>query len=411
MRGHGPKASSALHLGTVGEGARNLVRKALRLAAGERFVVLSDRACEPLMRPVLEVARQRVGATKVSWHLLEDLGDRDPARGLGLDPTRAVASRRFATWLRDLRRAQAGVFAAVSLGEEFLLRRRIVEAAVANGGRFLLLPNLTEDILCMGFCVDLDAAQEYTRAVLRLARGAAWAEVTSPAGTDAWVRLGLRWVAAGSVLGRGEWANVGAEIYTCPISMDGVWVADGGMGDVFTRYGLLGKRPLRLELKGGRAVAAHSSHPGLARHFRRYADGDPLGNGWRVGEFALSTSPELTELGLVGVNMQDEKALTHIACGDPRPALTMEGIVPKRFEWGSSVHVDLTARTTTVTLHPDAGPPVRILEEGRPSEAVFAAMEKHGDRLKRRLELIRAARARNDSLPPRDRAKLLRLDP
>jgi leucyl aminopeptidase (aminopeptidase T) len=245
--------------------------------------------------------------------------------------------------------------------------------------------------------------------VLRLADAAEWAEVTSPAGTDVLVGLGLRQVAAGSILQAGEWANVGAEVYTCPTSVDGAWVADGGMGDVFTRYGLRQEAPLRLGIARGAVTAVACADAKLADHFRRYVASDPSGNGARIGEFALATSPELTDLGLVGINMQDEKALTHVACGDPRPELTMAGLIPDRFQWTSPVHVDLTARRTSVTLRGRNSRPVRILEDGRPTAAVFRAMRRHAARLQRRLAQIRAHRQRNDRLPLAAREKLIRL--
>lgn len=400
--------SFVYHLGAVDQGAHNIVRQVLALKPGEKLVVITDRYAGPLMQPVCRAAESIVGRDHVARHFLEDLGPRDREAGLALNSRQVAAGPAFQRLLAEVQAAAAGIYAAVSLGDEMILRRSLVQAGVANQGRFLLLPNLTADIMGMGFCADQAAAQEYTEAMARLARRARAAEVTTPAGTRAWAWFGLDWVVAGSILAPGQWANVGAEIYTCPVAMDGTWVTDGGMGDIFNRYGTLAAQPLRLEIKSGVVVQAVSDRPGLAEEFRRYAASDRQGQGFRVGEFALATNPELTELGLIGVNMQDEKVLPHIATGDSRREWTMTGRIPEAYQWTSDVHVDLTVRDATVTLHLADGKTVVVLQDGQPTEAVFAEMQSRSGRLQERLQAIAEHRRRNDGLAPEKREKIVR---
>lgn len=401
----------AYRLGSVDQGAANIVREVLALKPGERVTLITDRTTSDLMKPLRACAEAVAGKGCVSDYRLEAFGVRDRKEGTGLDAEAVEGAAAFSDLLEALTQSDAGVFAAVSLGNELRLRDRIRQAGVKNGGRFLHLPNLTADIMCMACCADQAAVQAYTMAVHEVADRAAWAEITSPAGTDAWVALGLRWDVAGSKLGPGQWGNVGAEIYTCPVSMDGVWVTDGGMGDIFTPYGLLRDTPLVLRVKAGCVVAAECENAELARHFVDYAASDGLGNGLRVGEFALATNPELAELGLIGVNMQDEKALTHIATGVPRPDRTMHGIVPERFHWQSHVHVDCTCRDTTVTIHFRDASPMCVLERGRPTDTVIDRMPPDmAQRMRHRLAVIREHVSRNERLPSAQRARTVQFE-
>lgn len=399
------------HLGTMAQAAGNIVQKCLHLKVGEKLVIVADQYTWRLLEPVYQKALPILGAKNIIVRYLEDFGPRDREKGVSLKPERVLALSGFKRLLKELEKTEAFIYAGVSLGRELVLRDRMRKAGTANNGRMLLLPNLNRDIMGMGFCADQELMQAYTDVLFELVNQAAWIELTTPAGTDVLAAFGLRWLKAGSILSPGEFANVGAEIYTCPVSIDGVWMTDGGMGDVFNVYGELKKTPLQFQLKSGMIVKAGCKNKELLRHFQAYADSDRHGNGRRIGEFALSTNPEIAELGLIGVNMQDEKALPHIAIGIPRADLAMAGIIPERFHWDSDVHVDCTARAATVTVHYRDKKTLVIFKDGHPTEDVFQKMRPAAaGLLKKRLQKIRCHRLKNDPLPLEKREQVIQFD-
>ena len=63
------------------------------------------------------------------------------------------------------------------------------------------------------------------------------------------------------------WSNLPAgEVFTTPASVDGVFVCDGTAGDYFnSKYGILERTPLVLEIRGGRLVSARCDRDDLER--------------------------------------------------------------------------------------------------------------------------------------------------
>jgi len=406
----GASRASFYHLGTPEQGALNIVDRVLSLKKGDRMVIILDQNTAEFMAPVEELAAERLGRAGVRTWRLEEFGERNLCTQQGLEPEIVSQSTDFQNLLQELDRASVGLFAAASLGREVALRDRLRIHGCSNAGRFLHLPNMTRDILCMGFCADQDLVHALTTAMAELLRKARWARVTSRNGSDAWIALGYRWVLADSLLSPGNWANVGAEVFTCPVAVEGRWVADGGMGDVFSRYGLLAEQPLNFEIKGGIVTGCESTNSTLQEHYKTYASADPCGNGRRIGEFALPTNPELTAAGLIGVNMQDEKALVHLASGYPRADETMGNLVPEQFWWDSATHVDFSACNTTVTLYHDTGEPVEVMRDDFPADAVWNAMKLNGSRLKERIDHIRNHVRLNEGLPLAKRQQRIHFD-
>jgi leucyl aminopeptidase (aminopeptidase T) len=90
---------------------------------------------------------------------------------------------------------------------------------------------------------------------------------------------------------------------------------------------------MTVEIRAGRAQAAHCADQALRDEFWAYLHEDPQGT--RVGEFAIGTNIALTALS--GNLLQDEKIPgVHLAFGNPYPSLTGA-------DWSASTHVDLVA--------------------------------------------------------------------
>src|SRR5690606_4723948 len=127
----------------------------------------------------------------------------------------------------------------------------------------------------------------------------------------------------------------GGEIFTTPGEVNGTFVIDGVVGDYLCeRFGLLTEHPLTVVVKGNRLVEAESDNRELRDAFWAYTHTDE--NSDRVGEFAIGTNIELTDL--IGNILQDEKFPgVHIAFGNPYGAHTGA-------EWFSATHIDVVGR-------------------------------------------------------------------
>ncbi len=353
-------------LGTVEEGAQNAVGKALGLKPGERIVIVSDQYTDDIGKAIESSAVGIVGPGRVTRAYLEDFGDRGDAAAL--DPGSVMKSRDFRALLEDIEDSPAAVYMGRSMMGEVPIRGAIRKAGTCNGGRHLHLPNISEIIMCQGFCADQEAMQAYTGAMFEIAKKAKKAHVVSKNGTSAVVTFNgvYRWDKLGSILKAGEWGNVGAEIYACPESVDGMWHNDGGMGDVFTRYGLLTETPLMLRYENGRVVDATCDNEQLLKEL--YSAWNRHTNSKRAGEFGVPTNPEVSALGPIGINMQDEKAYVHVANGDPRPDRTGAN-------WDCpGFHVDHTTTGATLEFEMGDGSRMRVIEDDMPTKEMYDSM-------------------------------------
>src|SRR5690606_26117353 len=113
-----------------------------------------------------------------------------------------------------------------------------------------------------------------------------------------------RWVKTSGIISRDKWGNLpGGEIFTTPGEVNGTFVIDGVVGDYLCeRFGLLTEHPLTVVVKGNRLVEAESANRELRDAFWTYTHSDE--NSDRVGEFAIGTNIELTDL--IGNILQDE---------------------------------------------------------------------------------------------------------
>ena len=121
-------------------------------------------------------------------------------------------------------------------------------------------------------------------------------------------------------------------MFTTPGNVEGTLVIDGVVGDFLCeKFGSLQRSPLTLRVKNNRLVDASSDNKELASDFWSYTHTDA--NSDRVGEFAIGTNIELTQV--IGHILQDEKFPgIHIAFGNPYGVHTGA-------DWHSVTHIDV----------------------------------------------------------------------
>jgi leucyl aminopeptidase (aminopeptidase T) len=193
-----------------------------------------------------------------------------------------------------------------------------------------------------GMTVDYDEVYRVTHRLHDIVREASRIEVATRLGTELTATFSprRRWVPCdGRYWEQGLWGNLPeGEVFTAPVSVDGLLVGEE-LGDHFAhRYGLL-EEPVRLHVRGGRVVATEMpGHPEIEAEVRAYLAQSPESN--RAGEFAIGTNVGLTRI--VGNFLQDEKFPgVHVAFGDPYGAETGA-------DWECPSHVDVLASRADV---------------------------------------------------------------
>jgi leucyl aminopeptidase (aminopeptidase T) len=161
-----------------------------------------------------------------------------------------------------------------------------------------------------------------------------------------------RWIKTSGIISRDKWGNLpGGEIFTSPGEVNGVYVVDGVVGDYLCdKYGDLEHQPLTIRMRSNRITEVFSENKALEQEFWAYTHTDENSN--RVGEFAIGTNIELTDV--IGQILQDEKFPgIHIAFGNPYGEHT--GAM-----WHSSTHIDVVGRKFDIWVDGR-----QIMEKGR----------------------------------------------
>jgi leucyl aminopeptidase (aminopeptidase T) len=311
-------------------GARNAVRTCMNVHPGDRVAVVDDRAHAEITAAIVEESRAAGG--EVSVWTMEDWVTR-PAR--------------------DLPRA---------LGEELIAFRPTVSFFIADGEpgelafRLPLMDLLVHDVHCRhghmirvdrtlmldGMTVDYREVYRVTHRVHEAVRQASRIDVATRLGTELTATFSPRhrWIPCDAHYWEpGLWGNLpDGEVFTVPVSVDGV-LAGEELGDHFDRrYGLL-EEPVRLHVKDGRVTRVEMErHPEIRAEIEAYLAQTPCAN--RAGEFAIGTNVGLTSI--VGNFVQDEKFPgVHVAFGDPYGRETGA-------DWTCSSHVDVLASRADV---------------------------------------------------------------
>ncbi len=221
------------------------------------------------------------------------------------------------------------------------------------GIRHAHLVAVSPDALRMGMRADYHAVDALQGRLLEILGHAGGVHVHSSAGTslDVTFTSKHRWVRSNGLITPGNWQNLpSGQLYTCPATCDGRYVADRSIGDWFEQsYPDLAEHPVTLTLAGDRLSNVSCPNRKLQRELTLFTRSSK--NGDRVGELGIGTNPFLEFITGQITNNEDVPGV-HIALGDPFPDKTGA-------DWSSGVRVPLVGAGMSIT----AGERI-IMEEG-----------------------------------------------
>ena len=303
-------------------GARNAIRVCLNVQPHERVTVVADRECADIAASLVHEI-EAVGAPYKAF-ILEDVAPR-PLTDL---PTVIAA---------DLEQSQVSILAVHVQRNELRSRMQLTDIVNRRRMRHGHMVNINRQMMLEGMRADFHKVDRLSQKVIDLVRNATTIRGTTKGGSDFTATLNpdYRWIKTRGLISPDKWGNLpGGEVFTTPENVEGTLVIDGVVGDFLCeKFGSLQKSPLTLVVKNNRLVEAHSNNKELERDFWSYTHTD--GNSDRVGEFAIGTNIELTQV--IGHILQDEKFPgIHIAFGDPYGAHTGA-------KWTSTTPIDVVA--------------------------------------------------------------------
>jgi aminopeptidase len=304
-------------------GARNAIRTCLRIQPHERVALVTDLETEEIAASLADQIRQ-VGAA-VDSHVMEDYGLR-PMLSMP-EPIRQA-----------LERADVSIYAGQPKTGELAFRRALTAVVDRRQIRHAHMVSISHQIMCEAMRADFAEVDAISQRVHARAVKAKTIVARSPAGShiEASFDPEIRWLKTSGIISTSKWGNLpGGEVLTCPARVDGVYVADGVVGEYLcARYGDLEKTPLSVTIEDSRIADVRCKNRSLVDEFNAYTSTDENSN--RVGEFAIGTNIALHNV--IGNILQDEKMPTlHLAFGHPYSEHTGA-------TWRSTTHIDIVGR-------------------------------------------------------------------
>ena len=258
--------------------AQRLVEQSLGIVPGEKVLVVYDKAHEDIVAVVGDAIRE--ARSEPILIRLEDLGAR-PHAFLHARIAEAVALAQASLLLVDFNKG------------ELEMRTDMIERATRQGLRHGHMVGVARSSMVEGFSVDPQRIAQKARELAIRLKPDARITVRS-ADAELVIRLApsCRWVEYGCIVASGKRVNLpGGELITSPDSVDGVYVANGTLGDADGALNrLLQSTPITLRIVGGRAKSVECEHdPALARAI--------------VARFARATNLDRVGLVSFGVNL------------------------------------------------------------------------------------------------------------
>lgn len=325
-------------MGAIENGARQAVVNCVKVKAGEKVVITTDKETEKLADAIKKVAED-VGA-KVVKFIMEDFGDRPEDGSNPLKYPEALD--------KELKTAQVSFYIAKGkAGELDSFRMPLTHKIDEYGIRHAHMPNFIEEMMSTGMAADYGKIQELSAKVHEIVKNAKEIRITTPAGTDLTAKFDpqYKWIVSDGNIIAGHWSNLpDGEVFTAPVDANGTVVVDGCFGDFFNaKYGEIDKTPLSYQMKNSRALkeTVKCDHTELKEEFLKYTF-ETDENSDRLGEFAIGTNVGLK--AFIGNLLQDEKFPgIHLALGNPYPEKT--GV-----KWSSKAHNDGILRNPTIIV-------------------------------------------------------------
>jgi aminopeptidase len=281
--------------------ARRVIETSLGVVAGDRVLIVVDRARERLGTTLAEMART-VGAEAESI-ILETLSPRPVPRL----PEALVV---------ELSRSQASILLIGFEEGEWQMRLEFVSLVTELRLRHAHMIGVGRQTMLAGFSVDPQRILDATRAVRARLRPDSVLQVRSPGGSDLEVKLdpARRWQERVGIVRPGRWENLpSGELFTCPGDVNGVFVADASMGgSVGARAGRLARSPVKVEIKAGVCRSVQCVDRTLAQAVEAFLRTER--NAEKVGMVVLGTNVGMHEATGEVVSDQNLPGL-HIAFG------------------------------------------------------------------------------------------------
>ena len=220
------------------------------------------------------------------------------------------------------------------------LKSRMEMTAIVNRRRMrhAHMVNINRRIMLEGMRADYNHVDALSSKVLGIVNKAREITGKTAAGCNFTGALNpeYRWIKTSGIISRDKWGNLpGGEIFTSPGEVNGVYVVDGVVGDYLCdKYGDLEHQPLTIRMRNNRITEVFSENKALEQDFWSYTHKDE--NSDRVGEFAIGTNIELTDV--IGQILQERSspAFTSLLAiptgsipersGSPEPILTWWGV-------------------------------------------------------------------------------------
>lgn len=327
-----------LKVGTIEYGAMQAVKNCVKVKAGEKVVIITDKATKHIADEIKKNV-QAVSPGNSMTFVMEDFGQR---------PDDGSSPLKFPEEIGKALDSGVQVSfycAAGKKGELQSFRTPMLKHVEKNRLRHGHMPNITDLLMTTGMAVDYAMVQDISKKVYDIVSKAKFIKVTTPAGTDftsefnpAW-----RWEISDGNITPDKWSNLpDGEVFTCVYKIpEGKIVVDGVLGDYFcAEYGILEETPVIMEIKDGRVTNLDCKNKKLLEDLSKYIKQDENAN--RIGEFAIGTNLGLEKL--VGNLLQDEKFPgIHIAVGHGYPEKTGS-------DWESAAHVDGVMKNPTIVV-------------------------------------------------------------
>jgi aminopeptidase len=291
-----------------------LVGTALRVADGERFVVVGDLESQPMMSALEEAGRSK--GAEVSALRLDILRSYSTNHS-GERPHKVLPDG----VRRAMLAAQASAFVASAPHAESSMREQILHVVGACRLRHAHMPGISPAAFATGLVTSFEDIAAWGRTLSRRLETAREITCESPDGTRLVVRAPERWIPRLGQVGPGEAVSFPAgSLIGCPPSISGTFVATASLGEFFgAREGLLSE-PVTFTIEEGHVTAVSAPNsPQLVRDIE--ATLHVAASSDRVGLVVLGANDGLREpTGEVTVD-QNLPGL-HLVFGDPKGKLT-----------------------------------------------------------------------------------------
>jgi leucyl aminopeptidase (aminopeptidase T) len=313
-------------------GARNAVRTCLRVQPGERVALITDHETAEIAASLAGEIREAGALSEV--YIMEDFGLRPM-----LDLPEGIRSA--------LEQADVSIYAGQPKTGELAFRRAMTAVVDRRRIRHAHMVSISRRIMCEAMRADFNEVDALSQRVRDRAALARRITAKSPAGSDLVATFDpeIKWLKTSGIISTQKWGNLpGGEVLTSPARVDGVYVADGVVGDYLcARYGDLRNNPLTIRIENSRIAGLSCERADLLEEFRAYTRTDE--NSDRVGEFAIGTNTAVHHV--IGNILQDEKLPTlHLAFGHPYSEHTGA-------KWSSTTHIDVVGRSFDIWFDDD----------------------------------------------------------